>query len=157
MPRSFAPVLLSRVTRLFIALNLVLGASGLPSGAFASAAPTISVIEQHRIGETSQSERWIDRSGEIVNTGHRLPVATVQNALQSPAVTPGITVTPPVLSRADESKPSSAASSTTPTSPDTLSLAFVPNRGQSDPAVRFQVTGQGGSVFFKPDEIVLVL
>lgn len=36
-------------------------------------------------------------------------------------------------------------------------LAFVPNAGQTDPLVRFQAQGMGGSIFFTPGEVVLVL
>lgn len=38
-----------------------------------------------------------------------------------------------------------------------LPLAFVPNLGQSDPAVRFQAKSLGGAVFFTPSEVVLAL
>lgn len=37
-----------------------------------------------------------------------------------------------------------------------LALAFVPNRGQTDPAVRMEARGLGGSLFFTPGEVVLV-
>src|SRR5918911_1513897 len=36
-----------------------------------------------------------------------------------------------------------------------LPLSFVANAGQSDPAVRFQAEGMGGSIFFTPEEVVL--
>ena len=38
-----------------------------------------------------------------------------------------------------------------------LPLSFVPNTGQTDPAVRFQARGLGGQLFFTPAEIVLTL
>lgn len=38
-----------------------------------------------------------------------------------------------------------------------LPLSFVPNAGQSDPAVRFQAQGMGGTFFFTPGEVVLSL
>ena len=38
-----------------------------------------------------------------------------------------------------------------------LPLSFVPNAGQTDPAVRFQVRGLGGTLFFTPGEVVLSL
>ncbi|GAB4212592.1 MAG: hypothetical protein OHK0022_48640 [Roseiflexaceae bacterium] len=38
-----------------------------------------------------------------------------------------------------------------------MPLAFVPNAGQTDSRVRFQADGMGGSLFFTPDELVLVL
>jgi hypothetical protein len=38
-----------------------------------------------------------------------------------------------------------------------LPLSFVPNAGQADPAVRFQVRGLGGTLFFTPGEVVLSL
>jgi uncharacterized repeat protein (TIGR01451 family) len=34
---------------------------------------------------------------------------------------------------------------------------FTPNRGQTDPAVAFQARGSGGSLFFTPGEVVIVL
>jgi hypothetical protein len=39
----------------------------------------------------------------------------------------------------------------------TLPLAFIPNMGQTDPAVRFQVKSMGGMIFFTPGEVVLSL
>ncbi len=38
-----------------------------------------------------------------------------------------------------------------------LPLSFVPNAGQTDPAVRFQVRGMGGTIFFTDGEVVLAL
>jgi hypothetical protein len=38
-----------------------------------------------------------------------------------------------------------------------LPLSFVPNAGQTNPAVRFQVRGMGGTLFFTPKEVVLSL
>jgi len=38
-----------------------------------------------------------------------------------------------------------------------LPLAFVPNAGQTDPAVRFQVHDRSGTIFFTTSEIVLTL
>ena len=38
-----------------------------------------------------------------------------------------------------------------------LPLSFVPNAGQTNPAVRFQVRGMGGTLFFTPREVVLSL
>ncbi len=38
-----------------------------------------------------------------------------------------------------------------------LPLSFVPNTGQAAPAVRFQLRGPGGTLFFTPQEIVLSL
>ena len=38
-----------------------------------------------------------------------------------------------------------------------LPLSFAPNVGQSDPAVRFQVRGMGGTIFFTDSEVVLAL
>lgn len=38
-----------------------------------------------------------------------------------------------------------------------LPLSFVPNVGQTDPAVQFQAYAMGGSVFFTPQEVVLSL
>ncbi len=38
-----------------------------------------------------------------------------------------------------------------------MPLAFVPNAGQTDPRVRFQADGMGGSLFFTPEELVLAL
>jgi len=38
-----------------------------------------------------------------------------------------------------------------------LPLSFVPNAGQSNPAVRFQVRSKGGTLFFTPNEVVLSL
>ncbi len=45
------------------------------------------------------------------------------------------------------------------TTPDfgKLPLSFVPNAGQTDPAVRFQAQGMGGTLFFTPGEVVLSL
>ena len=45
------------------------------------------------------------------------------------------------------------------TTPDLgkLPLSFVPNAGQTDPAVRFQAQGMGGTLFFTHDEVVLSL
>ena len=40
---------------------------------------------------------------------------------------------------------------------DQLPLAFVPNRGQSDPAVRFELRSLDSSVAFAPQEVVLQL
>ncbi len=40
---------------------------------------------------------------------------------------------------------------------DRLSLAFVPNAGQTDKAVRFQAHGMGSTIFFTPGELVLTL
>ena len=37
------------------------------------------------------------------------------------------------------------------------SLAFVPNQGQTDPAVRFEARGLGGQLFFTPQEVILSL
>jgi hypothetical protein len=37
------------------------------------------------------------------------------------------------------------------------SLVFVPNAGQSDPAVRFQAAGRAASLFFAADEVVVAL
>ena len=37
-----------------------------------------------------------------------------------------------------------------------LPLSFVPNIGQTDPTVHFQVWGMGGTLFFTPGEVVLV-
>ena len=62
--------------------------------------------------------------------------------------------------------PQSAAVLSNPTSapapaiaPDfgKLPLSFVPNAGQTDPAVRFEVRGMGGMIFFKANEVVLSL
>lgn len=36
-------------------------------------------------------------------------------------------------------------------------LSFVPNRGQTDPAVRYQVRGPGSALFFTEDKVVLSL
>ena len=36
-------------------------------------------------------------------------------------------------------------------------LTFVPNAGQTDPAVRFQAHTLGGTLFFTPSEVVLAL
>ncbi len=44
-----------------------------------------------------------------------------------------------------------------PASFDRLPLAFVPNRGQEDQAVRFQVRGLGGKLFFASSEVVFSL
>lgn len=38
-----------------------------------------------------------------------------------------------------------------------LPLRFIPNYGQIDPVVRFQVQSQAGSIFFAPDEIIFTL
>ena len=38
-----------------------------------------------------------------------------------------------------------------------LPLSFVPNAGQMDPTVRFQVRSAGATLFFTPNEIVLSL
>jgi len=38
-----------------------------------------------------------------------------------------------------------------------LPLSFVPNAGQTDPAVRFQAHAAGGTLFFTPGEVVLSL
>ncbi len=38
-----------------------------------------------------------------------------------------------------------------------LPLSFIPNAGQTDPAVRFQVHDTGGTIFFTPDQVVLTL
>lgn len=38
-----------------------------------------------------------------------------------------------------------------------LAAPFVPNGGQTDPAVRFEVHGLGGTLFFTPSEVVLGL
>jgi hypothetical protein len=38
-----------------------------------------------------------------------------------------------------------------------LPLSFVPNTGQTDPSVRFQVRSMGGRLFFTPSEVVLSL
>jgi uncharacterized repeat protein (TIGR01451 family) len=38
-----------------------------------------------------------------------------------------------------------------------LPLSFIPNAGQTDPAVRFQAHGLGGTLFFTPDQVVLSL
>ena len=38
-----------------------------------------------------------------------------------------------------------------------LPLSFMPNLGQTDPSVYFQVRGLGGTLFFTPGEIVLTL
>jgi len=40
---------------------------------------------------------------------------------------------------------------------DRLPLSFVPNFGQEDDAVKFQVQGLGGSLFFTPSEVVFSL
>ena len=40
---------------------------------------------------------------------------------------------------------------------DQLPLSFIPNDGQEDEAVRFQVQGLGGKLFFTPKEVVLSL
>lgn len=40
---------------------------------------------------------------------------------------------------------------------DASALAFVPNAGQSDPQVRYQAHGFGGTLFFTPEEVVLSL
>ena len=34
-----------------------------------------------------------------------------------------------------------------------LPLSFVPNAGQTDPAVRFQAYGMAGTIVFTPDEV----
>ncbi len=39
----------------------------------------------------------------------------------------------------------------------TLPLAFTPNHGQHDPAVRFQAGALGGTLFFSPDAVTLAL
>src|SRR6266540_2751705 len=38
-----------------------------------------------------------------------------------------------------------------------LPLAFVPNAGQTDARVKYQVRGQGGTVFFTPQEVVIAI
>ncbi|MBE7550852.1 MAG: hypothetical protein HS126_07220 [Anaerolineales bacterium] len=38
-----------------------------------------------------------------------------------------------------------------------LPLRFIPNQGQTDPAVKFHVHGLGGSLFFSPKEVVFSL
>jgi hypothetical protein len=38
-----------------------------------------------------------------------------------------------------------------------LPLAFIPNAGQTDAAVRFQTHALGGTLFFTPDEVVMTL
>ena len=38
-----------------------------------------------------------------------------------------------------------------------LPLSFIPNAGQTDQAVRFQAHGYGGTLFFTPAEVTLVL
>ena len=51
----------------------------------------------------------------------------------------------------------------TPKNPDIapgfglLPLAFIPNTGQTDPPVRFQAHGLGGTLFFTPDQVALSL
>jgi len=52
------------------------------------------------------------------------------------------------------------AATATPAALATLAqqpLAFVPNQGQSDPRVRYQAQGMGGTLFFTSDEVVLAL
>lgn len=50
-----------------------------------------------------------------------------------------------------------SAQSTTSSPADRQSLYFEPNVGQTDPAVRFMVHVGGGSLFFTPKEVVLVM
>ena len=38
-----------------------------------------------------------------------------------------------------------------------LPLSFIPNAGQTEPAVRFQAHSLGGALFFTPGEVVLSL
>lgn len=58
---------------------------------------------------------------------------------------------PPPVSAATASTSSTAASFAA------LPLSFVPNAGQTDPAVRFTTRSLGGNIFFTPSEIVLAL
>ena len=41
--------------------------------------------------------------------------------------------------------------------PVSVPLTFVPNAGQTDPAVRFQAHSLGGTLFFTPSEVILAL
>lgn len=66
-----------------------------------------------------------------------------------------LTATQPNSSLAT-SRPEPTSSMLTPSFAD-LPIAFVPNVGQSDPAVQFQAQGLGGMLFFSPDQIVLAL
>ncbi|GAB4534845.1 MAG: hypothetical protein Kow0063_18380 [Anaerolineae bacterium] len=59
--------------------------------------------------------------------------------------------------------PYAAPPPASPTSPTiapgfgVLPLSFIPNAGQTDPAVHFQAHGLGGTLFFTPDQVVLSL
>ena len=61
-----------------------------------------------------------------------------------------------VLSSISPAAPTPAGLTATPDS-HKLPLSFVPNAGQTDPAVRFEVRGMGGTLFFKANEVVLSL
>src|SRR5215211_4920914 len=53
--------------------------------------------------------------------------------------------------------PRAAAMSPHPPPLGTLPLAFEPNQGQTDRAVRYLAHGLGGTLYFTPGEVVLVL
>ena len=69
------------------------------------------------------------------------------------------------LSQAEDGQLAGRAVAATPavaaatSAPDfgALPLSFVPNAGQSDDAVRFEMRGMGGTIFFTPHEVVLSL
>lgn len=78
--------------------------------------------------------------------------------------TPTVTLSPthtstPVPSATPAATPSPSGIPPDATWPgfSSLGLSFVPNAGQTDPTVRFQVSGMGGTMFFTPGEIVLAV
>lgn len=61
-----------------------------------------------------------------------------------------LTMFAPIVSNANQRQSVAAE-------PSLATLAFVPNAGQSDPAVRFQATGFGGSLFFTQQGVQFLL
>jgi hypothetical protein len=75
------------------------------------------------------------------------PATSVQSAVPAPAAPLAQTNTAALVAPAAQPKVDFSR----------LPLAFVENRGQTNPRVRYLVHGAGGTLFFTPDEAVLTL
>ncbi len=96
---------------------------------------------------TATTVETITATATVTDTATPMASATPPTSL-----TPTVTLTPPFTS-------APVGNSSIPLRPDfsKLGLSFVPNVGQTDPIVRFQVESLGGKLFFTPGEIVLAL
>jgi hypothetical protein len=81
------------------------------------------------------------------------PVASAESSAHAGAATTSNAL--PTVSALDTHRTTSAAASTGHLTP--LPLAFETNAGQDNASVRFKVRSTGGTVFFRPNEVVLAL